>query len=561
VDTNTGTVPRGVLCNPADPNDVNHPPDDFVSAGAQPRRLRGTFAFLAMSGGDMSVVDLDDFDAPCRRPRFTDDSAVGCNEDYPDFPHAVGLPSASQESSCKVVARHRPRSAAFFTNADLAGHHAPAMQTYPILYDKDGTAIVSDPTLPDARKQPKLLGPDLLESEHDAASWPLMATVLSSGATPDHGLSSDPLTADANWVTFDLRSPRAHSTQNWFVTYEGVLPWFVGRRGRLQCRDDSKRAIDCEMGDNPSTLDLYDSAVGFCDGGAQGGDMKPGGDILEIIDDMPDPADPYWTTVVDQCSRVDCEQIFGTLDAPRVLDDGKPVGRDIVIEKSYQGKLALKPSVAFKWVYDPTAPGGARAQPVPVTCCFPYPVAYTIRAGGQWIVTAQVGGFAHRLIPDPEAVKMGLGQDRQACVESCDPNLKLRNSRVKALVPCLGDQAPPTCDWRPCINGLKPPDCDPQPTYDNPAFQNAQLRFVLWDIEGTSCDPGPCSGRVRDRYFAFQEVGGFVPMRFGLSSQSLVLPQSVRYVRGLDMLAIPDAASMGLMLFDLNLLVTTSYFY
>jgi hypothetical protein len=50
-------------------------------------------------------------------------------------------------------------------------------------------------------------------------------------------------------------------------------------------------------------------------------------------------------------------------------------------------------------------------------------------------------------------------------------------------------------------------------------------------------------------------------MRFGLSSQSLVLPQSVRYVRGLDMLAIPDAASMGLMLFDLNLLVTTSYFY
>jgi hypothetical protein len=32
-------------------------------------------------------------------------------------------------------------------------------------------------------------------------------------------------------------------------------------------------------------------------------------------------------------------------------------------------------------------------------------------------------------------------------------------------------------------------------------------------------------------------------------------------VRGLDMLAIPDAVSMGLILFDLNKLVTTSYFY
>jgi hypothetical protein len=59
---------------------------------------------------------------------------------------------------------------------------------------------------------------------------------------------------------------------------------------------------------------------------------------------------------------------------------------------------------------------------------------------------------------------------------------------------------------------------------------------------------------VRDRYFAFQETGGFVPMSFTLGSQAqpLVLPQSVRYVRGLQKLAIPEPVGRGLLLFDLN---------
>jgi hypothetical protein len=541
---NTGTVPRGVLCDPAVAEDPNAPPDDFISAGAQPRRLRGTFAFLAMTGGEMQIVDVEDFDAPCRRPYDSDDSVLGCKEDTFIPKGGAGLPSASQEVSCNIVERHRPRSATFFTNAAQAGRHAPAMQTYPALYDKDGTAVVSDPSLPEALKLPKLLGPKLLESEVNADAWAYLATVLSTGANPTNELSSDPLAAQTNWVAFDLRSPRVHAAQIWNVTYEGVLPWFLGRRGRLQCRDENRRAIECETGDNPSTLELFDSSVGFCDGGTQGEDGKPGGDILEIIDDMPDPADPYWTTVVDQCSRQDCEEVFGTVDAPRVLDAGNPVGRDIVIQKSYQGKLSLKPSMATKWEY--VGEGlPARQRHVPVSCCFPYPVAYTIRARQQWIVTAGVGGFAHRLIPDPAAAQ--LGPDQQACIESCDENLKLRNGRLKALIPCGA--------------GETPPECDLAPTYEHPAFQNAQLRFAVWDIEGTNCKTPPCSGRVRDRYFSFQEVGGFVPMRLPLSSQSLVLPQSIRYVRGLDMLAIPDAVSMGLMLFDLNRLVTTSYFY
>ncbi len=517
VNDTTGQIPRGVPCDPANGTDPNRPPDDYAAAGAQPRRLRGTFAFLALANGDLAVLDLDDYDQACRRPRLTDEKALGCE----GRPIASGdLPSASNEASCNVVERHRQRSTYYFINSDRAGRHAPAMQTYPVLFERDGTALTIDPSRPATLNLPKLLGPALDAQSEEAR--PLLATVLSSGATPNLGLSSNPRDALDNWVTFDLREPRAHPAQAWTVTYEGVLPWFSGRRGRLQCADPGKDAVSCELGDNPSHLELYDSSVGFCDGGAQGEGMDPGGDLLEIVDDMPDPADPYWTSEKIQgvCNRQECEAMFGTLEAPRVIEDGNPVGRDVVIAKSYQGKLSLKNTEAMY----------QRQRHIPMACCFPYPVTYTIRANGHWIVNGQATGFAHRLVPDPSETD----PTKQACVVSCDENLRLRNGRVVA---------------RPAPDPLP----EPVPAYDDldSIFHNAQLRFNIWDKEPT-CEKKPCAGRVRDRYFAFQETGGFVPMRFPLSSSQPVMPSSVRFVRGLYMLAIPDPVQQGLLLFDLN---------
>jgi hypothetical protein len=242
--------------------------------------------------------------------------------------------------------------------------------------------------------------------------------------------------------------------------------------------------------------------------------------------------------VTDICSRASCEEVFGTLEAPRVVDaSGEPVGRDIVIQKSYQDKLSLRKTVAAK------SDGMGGAIPVPVACCFPYPVAYTVRAGHQWIVTGQSSGFAHRLVP---------GGDDQACIESCDQNLALSNGRIVARSPTDPEgKRVPTYDEATPLNKDK---AGPG------VFYNAQMRLVLWDMEGADCKSPPCSGRVRDRFFSFQEVGGFAPMRFSLAP-ALVLPQSVRYVRGLQMLAIPDPVAQGLMLFDLNRLSTSISFY
>jgi hypothetical protein len=510
-DPNTGVIPRGVPCDPTNIDDPNRPPDDFLSSGAGPRRLRGIFAFLASANGELNVFDVDDLDVQCRRPRYSDDSALGCTETV-TIPLDTGLPSASQEISCNVVERHRPRSLNFVTNADRGGRRAPAMVNFPVLYDKDGTALSNDPTRPGVELLPKLLGPST--EALDEGSRPLIATVLSSTLTPGSGgLSSNPNDEEIpNWVAFDLREPRAHATQVWTVTYEGTLPWFTGRRGLLHCADPKKEALECELGDNPSNLELHDSSVGFCDGGAQGEDLAPGGDILEITDNLPDPADPYWATA-QECTRSDCEEVFGTLEAPRVLDRGEPIGRDIIIAKSYQGRLSLRPSATMR----------EGLPPVPVACCFPYPVSYTVRARQQWIVTGQATGFSHRLIPN---------KNDTACMESGDPNSALRNGRVVARSPS-----------------------EPVPAYDDPAvFRNAQLRFVIWDMDENCANP-PCAARVRDRFFSFQEAGGFVAMRLSIAPDP-VLPQSVRYVRGLQQLAITDPISRGLTLFSIGRLAT-----
>jgi hypothetical protein len=74
----------GVLCNPnpnAHPNaatfldngayyrvDVQEVQTPPVAAQAFPQRLRGIFAFATLTNGQIVTIDVDDWDAPCRRP-------------------------------------------------------------------------------------------------------------------------------------------------------------------------------------------------------------------------------------------------------------------------------------------------------------------------------------------------------------------------------------------------------------------------------------------------------------------------------------------------------------
>ena len=543
----SGVIPRGVKCDPTvAATATDNPawwyrPVDFTQ-GAGPRRLRGTFGFVALSNGRISVVDVDDYDEACRRPAVSDDRALGCPDVIKGLSFSTPLPSAAQssaapdetEASCNVVEPHRIRSGQFFANATNAGRHAPAMQSFPLLFDAQGTVLPNDRTRPESVKWPRLLGPSLVNKSADTRI--LLASVTGSVAVPestmDNELVSDPTRADRNWVSFDLREPRAHREQAWVITYEGIIPPLSGRRGRLQCLAD-KKATECESGDNPSSFVLYDSSVGFCDQGAQGVELAAkvapgsGADIVQIIENLPDPADPYWQTVAGVCSHATCETAYGTTDALRD-------GREFPVDTSYQDRLVLQRSSLRD------------SSGAPAACCFPYPVSYVVRAGKQWLVTAAAPQYMHHVIPDPTAPNPSTAR----CVLSCDPALALRNSRAVGLPLMVPDPA----DQTKLLPRKVPILDDPlyqslSPDQDPAIFQNAQIRFVIWNP--VMCADGSCV--PRDTYFGFVETGGFMPMEIGLSTIP-VLTQSIRFVRGIDQLAIADAVTQGLMLFDLNVL-------
>jgi len=520
-----GVVPRGVKCDPTVSDATNpayayRPPDGFVGLGAGPSRLRGTFAFAALSNGHLAVVDVDDFDAACRRPAASDDDALGCAGTIIDLDATHTLPSASTEASCKVVEPHRPRSSQYFVNS-TAGQHAPALQGFPLLYDKEGTVLTTDPARPESAQRPKLLGPSL--AGKSAPTRALMAGVAGSDAVPEDGtnvLTSDPTKARNNWVAFDLREPRSQYAQTWFVTYEGVIPPFNGRKGLLRCLT-SKPTIECEGGSDPSAFVLFDSSVGFCDQGAQGIEIAmsmglPSGDIVQILEELPDPADPYWSTVGGVCSRASCESAYGAAANPTSA-------RDLGVDSAFQDRLVL-------------AANPNRGNQTPLACCFPYPVTYTVRAGKHWIVTGSVIGYAHHVIPDPTAASVSNAR----CILSCDQNLELRTSRVVGLDP------------------FTPSAAQPLPKFDDKrVFRTPQIQLVVWNpaMPPNVCPNQPSCPLVRDMSFQFTETGGFIPIEVALSPGA-VLAQSIRFVRGIDQLAVPDAASQGLLLFDLNALST-----
>ncbi|HPB95746.1 MAG TPA: hypothetical protein PKW66_07515, partial [Polyangiaceae bacterium] len=134
--------------------------------------------------------------------------------------------------------------------------------------------------------------------------------------------------------------------------------------------------------------------------------------------------DPYWDSVADHCSWLQCRETFGTVRDPKST-------RDLPITEAYQGSLVVEGVWDF------------------VRCCFPTLVSYTVRPRNQWVVTGTAAGFLHRVVPDPFTGR---------CVDSCDPNRSLLNARV-----------------------LERERSEPVPALDDPGvFRNPALQFVLW---------------------------------------------------------------------------------
>lgn len=539
------------LCDPLNAGSLGaeYRPNGQQSGGARPGQLRGVFGMLALTSGQIAVIDVEDYDAPCRRPAKSNPSAV------PDFRGCAGDPSSvayftedgledgtltvTGESSCHVVEAHRSRSATMLTTSSRFGLRSPGVRALPRLSDKDGRALP-------------------VGLEGDAPNHPkLLATQFSNGAVPElfvatrkligsadalEPLPVNPATASDNSLALITDEPRAFSIEeDLALTYEGAL---VGRpAGYLNAAADQ----------------LSDSGGGFCRRGVQdqalarrvaeeelgveGGDLdifaRNYSDYVSITQPLLDSDDSYWQSDLGRSCDSGagyraCKTIFGSPDKPTT-------SRDMTVVEAYDDQLLVVPRDT------------PRAVEV-LKCCFPGAISYEVRAGKQWVLTGSRSGFRHRVTKD-DATGRCVRDERDtisrfksrafevSCEGSSCAGIGQATVDVEQADGSVVKQPDPTAVA--CrTSGAAPAAC---------VFENLTQRFVVYRGKEPS---------VAGMRFSWQVTGGFIPLSISLASQSAqVSPLSMVLLPQTGELAVTDAAAQGLLMVSLRSLSVSRLFY
>lgn len=554
----------GVLCNP-NPNvaAVPNPVDYGASYRANsqdtayilsPGRLRGIFAFATLANGQIVAVDVDDWDAPCRRPQElveqTDESGVSVSlgalavpqpaptsaTDYDPY-HAprAAEGSVTQEIFFPVSAPHRIRSTFYLRNDSVTGNHVPFLVSQPQI---QGTGAPLPQSGPGSESTPKLR--------------PTTTRPGSAIGTEDIG------------IRFSIDTPDVHFDQDWTVQYEGQIPGFQGLPAPLTTTDEYQ------------TLTLTQEQAKFCAKGVEdwtvGGErataivnaLRESGralppeslerrmmDYVQIVDDLLPADDEFWSIaedpndpnacfvtepspgvrqpITDPRARYNtCSSYFGTA----AQQNGS---RDFPILEAYDdhlvlgrfGKTTSDTRATREAIYaDPSNKPFLRLA----RCCFHKQVSFAVRGGAQWITTGTALGFMSHLTTDAN----------NRCVASCDPREALLNGRAPSL--------PYTPDA---------PDFAPH--RDTPlALRNPALSFFIqngftFDAQSqrqVNAQP------TRDTFYHFSTRGQFSPLIIDLTGGTgsvSVNPQSMRFINSLGQIAVVDGAAQGLVLLDLSL--------
>jgi hypothetical protein len=545
----------GLLCNPN--INVNPNPPDLSSNGAQyradsqsvdlalgprptPGRLRGVFAFATLSNGEIVAIDVDDWDAPCRRPAnlngtFADatmplgvlavpqPNATGPGDFDPYHAPAVPAESVTQEDFFPVSAPHRMRSNYFLRDDPNTGKHIPYLASTPNITSKGSVAppVVGQGSESTPLMRPTSLAPGLAVEKRDVG------------------------------VLFSFDTPDVHFDQDWTVTYEGALPGFDGLPAALSTNDGYQ------------TLTLSQPQAHFCAKGVE--DWTVGQeraravvsalaearrvyepdldqrmvDYVQITDELLADGDPFWTEPDvpepngcwdDQFeppsnSAADiaraghrrfefCFEHFATAG-----EESKT--RDFPILEAYDDHLVVgtfNPDGSRQVMTGPANEAYLKVA----RCCFHHQFKYTVRPAAQWVTFGSVVGLLSHQTP-------GAGG---RCEPSCDPNAVLLNSRAPSLP-------------------YTPTGVDFAPFRDSPlAMRNPAFSFFVQNghVPNGSADKRP----EREITYHFQSRGSFTPLSINLAATTAaVTPQSMRFIESLGQLAVVDGQSQGLVLIDL----------
>jgi hypothetical protein len=628
-----GAAQTGLLCNP-NPNVDNFALDaaadaqTFTDPGANyrysslafadeplgPTRLRGIFAFATLTSGQVMTIDVDDWDAPCRRPQYMgpqdagDDGAVtsgytsaiappqpniGSRDGGPLDPYEApftgvtnGVTWVTNEVFFPVSEPNRPRSNFPLSDNPTLGLHYPYVTSAPQLYSAgpdggigaaiNGSIAAGNPTL-----------------------LPTATTLPDPAMLPDGGLG----------VRVAYEDPLAHIDQSWTIDYEGKLATFGSILGNVVALgqdyteglaserppfyalfiSDPGGAI-CSKGVEDWTVGQERAAAFLKANAAAGLADQPTmpswlGDYVQVADEILPQTDPYWTLDPDANQNDDCWADFNGNNAngtptPPLTDPTDRyntclnifgyeaqalITRDFPIIQAFDDGLVItRFNYPLSTTAAPVQPSTSNRQITPpdisnvpvlkqLACCFHDQVTFNVRAGGEWVTTGSASGYLHHITRDPSTNR---------CVTSCDPQQALLNARAIGIAPALSNATDAGTSF--------------SPDRDSPlAMRNPMFAFFVQHPFGPDPNISPeavldggiptvVSRPPRDDVWEFAMKGELTPLAINLTATNTnVDPQSMLFIPSLGQLAVVDGSQsgQGLILIDLNAVAITGNTY
>ncbi len=578
-DPETGVAVSGVYCDP-DPRigrnslpALYRPSQDFAT-GARSSLLRGLFGFALLGTGDVALIDVDAFDAACRRPTssnpFSEPDFRGCQGDPKNVPwytvgrSRLGTPTVTDELSCNVVMPHRARASSLMTTSEttLQPTSVPALSGLGRL-TRHGRGLPTSRTTPEGRKRPIMLGVDF-PSPGGKASAPAQVFVgsnLRSRVDASDPLVIDPNEAERPSMVLPLRQPRAYpQSEQVTVSYEGDF-------GGLH-----------ETGELTSSMELSDPNAQFCDlgvmdaqltqqYGARKFQLSSGAaarfaehhtDYIQVTSKLLSEDDTYWSeghegaTCGGGRGFAVCDSVFGEGRGRELL-----ASRDFTVVSAFQDRLQIAPRQS--------SDQAAEERLELLDCCFPAPISYRVRAAHQWIVRGQKTGFSHsvraRKSVDPET-----GDFSFPCEFDCRPSADQHQGRVFEISNVRCDEIDPESETSCRVGPFQEEDVvcaydsshgpvAPGGTADECIFDSPTRHFAIY----RGLEPSK-----RDMTFGFEVTGGFRNQKLSLTTgtgTSVLLPLTLSSVGAEPLLGVVDSQDRGLIMIDLRSLTVASAFY
>jgi hypothetical protein len=419
----------------------------------------------------------------------------------------------------------------------------------------------------EGREQPKLLG------ARYAAGAPAELFVGAQRYVTESvsdRLELDPALTERPSVLLSYEEPRAYSPGEEFnVVYEGVVRGVGEALFRAPADGSSYGLVDeglnaalCSSGIQDVDLTReVGASMGVSDPAALASFAQRHADYVQITASLLEEDDAYWQagsrgaecgaelfdddgdSSRDLRGRPLCENFFGSPQA-------QLPARDFRIVAASEDGLLVEPRLDRQ--------SDMRRQRVMqfVSCCFPEPTPYVVRAGHQWLVRGSGVGVAHHVRTDPST---------RRCVNDCNPLTQRLASRVFEIS-CSGNcptDARNSTAVGPAVAGQDfvcvvddtTGGIEPGEPGSECIFQSLTTRFAIYRGQEPT---------DRDTRFRWLMSDGFTPLSIGLTTpdRSRSYPRQLRTLPELGLMMVTDGSVPGLTTVQLNSvnLTTSSIF-